>query len=232
MVNTHFRKWLGVPRNITSDALYSSIGKQTIPTTSLGEEFKVAKARMYMLVRDSKNPAVRADQPKVDSGRKWKVAEAVEEAESIGFGWRRLLRQDHRGLGWKKVSWGSRGSEGGRRVMVSEELRSMEEEKRVAWAVCQPQQGSAFTVWESVIDKYAKWSDLRNMEPSRISFLLWSVYHLLPTSSNQLSWNLQDTVSWGACGKKAIVEHAIVSCNSSLQKFTWWHNKVLLCSLM
>ena len=129
------------PRNITSGALCSETDDSNyIPCgrVQIGESQDVHD--------DSglQDPAVRAAQPKVDSGRKWKVAETVEEAVSRlrvkeGVG---AVQQDRRGVGGKKVSWWSRGSEGGRRVMVSEELRSMEEEKRVARAVCQPQQGA------------------------------------------------------------------------------------------
>ena len=76
---------------------------------------------MYMMMRDSKDPVVRAAQPKVDSGRKWKVLEDVEEAEGrlrvkevVG-----AVHQGRRGLSWKKLSWWPRVNERGRRVMVS-----------------------------------------------------------------------------------------------------------------
>ena len=111
MVSSHLGKWLWVPRHITNGALYSSTSKLMIPT-SLVEEFKVVKSRMYMMMWVPKDPVVRAAQPDVDSGRNWKVAEAVEEAKSrlwmkevVG-----AVQQDRRGLGGqeeveKVVEW-------------------------------------------------------------------------------------------------------------------------------
>ena len=65
------------------------------------------------------------------------------------------------------------------------------------------------------------------MQHSHISFLLQSGYDILPTPSNLLRWKLQDTASWATCGKRFTMEHALTSCNSSQQNFTWWHNKIL-----
>ena len=66
---------------------------------------------VIMVMRDSKDPGVRAAQPKVDSGRKWKVTEFIEEAESrlwikkvVG-----TVQQDRRDLGWKTCRDGQEG---------------------------------------------------------------------------------------------------------------------------
>jgi len=67
---------------VTSGALYCSSTKVTLPTTSLSEEFKVAKARLFLMMRDSKDPVVRRAKPEISSGKKWQVAEGVQEAES------------------------------------------------------------------------------------------------------------------------------------------------------
>lgn len=52
-IRSYRRKWLGVPRTLTSVALYSSSVKFQLQMTSLLEERKVTKARLYMMLRDS-----------------------------------------------------------------------------------------------------------------------------------------------------------------------------------
>ena len=178
-------------KNITSGALYSSTSKRTLPTTSFVEEFKVYKARIYMMMWDFKYPSVKAAQSNFDSGGNWRVTEAVKEAggrlsmkEVI-----RALQQDCRCLGWKKVLRWYRGSEGDQQLTVNDELRSIEEKKRVEWAMWQPQ--GMYWSWKSIVDKNVKWSDLMSMQQSHISFLLQSVYDILPTPSNLLRWKWQ-----------------------------------------
>ena len=50
---------------------------------SLTEEFSIAKARIFLMIRDSNDQTVRSARPEVSSGKKWQVAEAAEEAESM-----------------------------------------------------------------------------------------------------------------------------------------------------
>ena len=227
-VSSHLRKWLGVPRTLTDVALYSSTAKVTLPTTSLVEEFKVAKARVFLMMRDSSDPVIRTAQPEISSGKKWEVANGVEEAESrlrlkevVG-----AVQQDRCGIGWKEHRWWSKESERGRREMVTEEIRKMEEEKRMAKAVSQSQQG-AWTTWEEAADRNISWASLRSMEPLRISMLLRSVYDLLPTPSNLQKWKLAESGNCNLCGKRGTLEHVLVGCGASLQKYTWRHNQVL-----
>ena len=64
-------------------AIHGGCTKLTLRTKSVAE-FKVAKARSYMTLRDSKDPVVKSIQPDVKSRRKykWTSSVAVEEAES------------------------------------------------------------------------------------------------------------------------------------------------------
>ena len=63
-------------------ALYSSSTKLKLPTLSLVEEYKSGKARLFQMLRDSRDPLVKNAQPSVITGRKWKAKIAVENAES------------------------------------------------------------------------------------------------------------------------------------------------------
>ena len=70
-----------------------------------------------------------------------------------------------------------------RRVALVDEVRRIEEEKRMAVAVGQRQQG-AWTHWESVMQRKLSWSQLWRMEPQRLRFLVRAMADLLPTAAN------------------------------------------------
>ena len=82
LISKSIKKWLGVPNTLTNVALYSSSTKQKLPTLSLVEEYKLGKARLFQMLRDSRDPLVKNAQPSVITGRKWKAKIAVENAES------------------------------------------------------------------------------------------------------------------------------------------------------
>ena len=65
--------------------------------------------------------------------------------------------------------------------MVLEEIHNFEESKRLAIAVVQPKQG-AWTRWESTKDRIITWSDIKQMEPKLLSFLIKVVYDITYTS--------------------------------------------------
>ena len=227
-VSSYLRKWLGVPRSMTDVALYSTTAKLQLPTTSLVEEFKVAKARTFLMLRDSKDPVIREAQPDVPTGRKWVVAEAVEQAESR-LQHREIMgavQRDRLGIGWRENRWWSKEGFRGRRELVTEEIRQVEEEQRVVKAVGQAQQG-AWTTWEEAVGRRVTWSNLWSMEPLRISILLRSVYDLLPTPVNLTKWKMAESSACQSCGKRATLEHILASCEKALQKYTWRHNQVL-----
>ena len=154
--------------------------------------------------------------------------DTVEEAESrlrlkevVG-----AVQQDRRGVGWRENKWWSKQNEKGKREMVTEELRKMEEERRVTKAVGQSQQG-AWTTWQGADNRVISWEGLKGMEPVKISMLLRSVYDLLPTPANLQKWGAADSGNCNLCGKRGTLEHVLASCDKSLNKYTWRHNEVL-----
>ena len=82
LISKFLKKWLGVPKSSTNVALYSSSTKLKLPTKSLVEEFKLGKARLFQMLRDSVDPLVKSAQPAIITGRKLKAKHAVEMAES------------------------------------------------------------------------------------------------------------------------------------------------------
>ncbi|KAK3756389.1 hypothetical protein RRG08_038878 [Elysia crispata] len=69
--------------------------------------------------------------------------------------------------------------------MVINEIRLNEDSRRVQKAVQQPQQGQ-WTNWDNALQKSLTWNEIWHMAPLRISFLIRSVYDLLPSNSNLL----------------------------------------------
>ena len=131
-ISRFLRRWLNVPRSLSSVGLYSTGSKLQLPLTSLVEEYKVAKVRQAIMLRDSTDEYVNRAVIKLRSGRKWKVEDAVNSAEE------RLRHSDiigtvthgRLGLGCVTRSRFSTASTQRRRELVQDEVRQGEEE---AW---------------------------------------------------------------------------------------------------
>ncbi|KAJ7995782.1 hypothetical protein DPEC_G00248160 [Dallia pectoralis] len=192
-INSFLRRWLFVPKSFCSIGLYSSGSKLQLPITSVVEEFKTAKVRLAMMLRDSNDQAVRQANIVVKTGRKWKASGALREAkERLRHGdIMGTVTQGRLGLGViTRASWKeARAKE--RKGMVQKEIKAVEEESRQARAVAMKQQGS-WTRWEGVRGRSLSWKDIWNMEGHRIKFLLSSVYDVLPTPTNLQRWRLTE----------------------------------------
>ena len=106
-INRYTRKWLGVPPGLTDVALYGRQAKLMLPLKSIVEEYKVGKARLLSMLEDSGDRAVRSIRPKMKTGRKWKVHDAVDAAkESLKI--REIIghtQTNRQGLGSTKMEW-------------------------------------------------------------------------------------------------------------------------------
>ena len=228
-VNKFLRKWLGIPPAFTTVVLYSKSSKLQLPISSIEEEFKVAKVRYQMMLRDTQDEAIRKAKPELKTGRKWTHLDAIDEAEtSLRFkeicGATQLGRA---GLGQKNHMWFSRQFTVGAREMVIEEVRHLEEQKRKAKAVCFAKQ-CAWTNWDQAEPKKIPWPAFFTIEPLRLSFLLRSTFDLLPSGTNLKLWGITDNDTCKDCGTdRATLAHTLSSCSKSLQKYTWRHNQVL-----
>ncbi|KAI4876470.1 hypothetical protein NFI96_017397 [Prochilodus magdalenae] len=81
-ISSYLRRWLGLPRSLTSTALYGKSNKLQLPFSSLEEEFRVSRTREALAYRDSSDRRVAAAGIAVRTGRKFKVQEGLELAES------------------------------------------------------------------------------------------------------------------------------------------------------
>ena len=137
MISSHVRKWLGVPRCLSSVALYGQ-GLLQLPLSSLTEEFKCTKVRLEMTLAETKDTVIRAAAPTLVTGRKWTAKNAVQQAKSA-LHHSDIVGQDQHGrsglgLGEKRPCWSKAASQE-RRKMIVAEVRRQEESSRCAKAV-------------------------------------------------------------------------------------------------
>ena len=229
VVSSFVRKWLGLPRCLTSVALYGR-GTLSLPISSITEEYKSAKVRLNMTLSESQDKAVREAQPQLRTGRKWNPEEAGKEAKAalkhgdiVGF-----VQQGRAGIGFgeSRPTW-HKASPPSRRKLVVEEIRRQEEAARRVRAVAQAKQGQ-WTNWEGVESRRITWKELWEMEGKRLSFMIRAVYDVLPTPQNLHQW-LGEDPNCAICQSPANLKHILCGCKTSLAqgRYTWRHNKVL-----
>ena len=182
------------------------------------EEFKIGKARLHMMLRDSPDVVICQLQPEVRTGTKWSAAKVVQEAEAnlqikevIG-----ATQTGRVGLGSTPHRWFSREDRRSCRDRVITELHMIQEEKRVATASGQAKQ-CAWMNWEGAEARKLSWSSLMTMEPLALSFLLRSTYNLLPTPANHKQWGFAGD---GTCAMCKSARGDPVACPLILWEFT------------
>ncbi|XP_052238630.1 uncharacterized protein LOC127849922 [Dreissena polymorpha] len=82
-INIYIRRWLGVPPSFTSIGLYGRTNQLQLPISSVVEEYKVAKARMVVTLKESSDDLIWMAGIETRTGRKWSASQAVSQAESI-----------------------------------------------------------------------------------------------------------------------------------------------------
>ncbi|XP_078458809.1 uncharacterized protein LOC144723905 [Lampetra planeri] len=227
-VTSYLKKWLGVPRCLTTIDLYGD-GVLKLPLTSLTEEFKCAKTRLQMTLNESRDPVVSNNAPTLATGRKWRPGKAVQEATAalrhadiVGH-----VQQGRGGLGLTSRAAWSKATAPERRKMVVQEVRHQEEAARWAKAVSLAKQ-EQWTRWDSVEKRKISWKDLWAMEARRLSFSIRATYDVLPTPVNLHQWYGEDP-DCALCSMPANLRHILTGCKTSLTqgRYTWRHNQVL-----
>ena len=228
---TYFlRRWLGVPRSLTSVGLYGRATKLRLPLHSVTEEYQITKVRHAMTLRSSKDPKISGANIQLATGRKWSTNDAIEKAES------RLRHKElvgattvgRQGLGFQEHRRWSQSSVREQRGMVQDEVRGMVEEERCVRAAAQSQQGR-WTTWENAMERKFTWKDLWSMDSARLKFILGSVYDVLPSPANLVQWGVKEDASCLLCGSRGSLQHILSSCTVALAmgRYTWRHNQVL-----
>ena len=124
------------------------------------------------MLRDSVDPLVESAQPAKIKGQKWNAKHAMETAEVIGS-----VGTGKAGFGLHLQLWWSEETTKNKQGMVSEEIHHFEESKRLAIAVAQRKQ-DAWTRRENTKNRTITWSDIKQMEPKQLGFLIKAVYDI------------------------------------------------------
>ncbi|KAL4001244.1 hypothetical protein ACER0C_006543 [Sarotherodon galilaeus] len=203
-ISRFLHRWLGLPRSLSSIALYGYNNKLKLPFSSLSEEFMVSQSRELLQYREFSDPRVALAGIEVRTGRKWRAAEAVDIAVS------RL--QQRVLVGTVAQGRGSRARGKERRSLILEEVRAGVEETRASQMV-QLRQQVAWTRWEQAVERKA-------------------VYDMLPSSSNLFTWGKVETPGCLLCQKRGspcCCGH-ILSCYLKALgegRYRWRHDRVL-----
>ncbi|RXN33882.1 hypothetical protein ROHU_015321 [Labeo rohita] len=227
--NKHLRRWLGIPPSFTSLGLYIRSGQLQLPLSSVVEEFKVAKCRLSLIYRDSRDQLTRKAGVRTRSGRKWAASTAIDQAE-CSLRTKEIIGNPctgRQGLGTAHFQQWSKSSPREKRIMILDEVRNLEEEGRRAKSIKLVTQG-AWTRW-NLTKRTITWSELWRLEPFRISFLLRAVYDTLPTPVNLHRWGRREDPMCRLCGGKGTMAHILSGCKIALTqgRYRWRHDKVL-----
>ena len=222
------KKWLGIPRNFSTDCMYSKSTKLRLPFSALTEEVKVSKVRNLVTFQESSDPCIRGAEIEVDAGRKVNTGEEIDEAKS-----RLHMREvtgipnrGREGLGMRKMQFYSKSSSKERRDMIVSTVREKEEEQRIVKMTMLSKQG-AHMKWE-VPQRRVKQADLSGMSEEKLKFLIKAVYDLLPTPANKNKW-FETNEMCLLCGENGTLNHILAGCKVALSqgRYKWRHDKVL-----
>ena len=59
LITSKLKKWLGLPRSLSVECLYTTSGRLQLPFSELEEEMKATKARLLVTLEEAEDPCVR-----------------------------------------------------------------------------------------------------------------------------------------------------------------------------
>ncbi|XP_078118984.1 uncharacterized protein LOC144525794 [Sander vitreus] len=228
LVSSYVRKWLGLPRCLSSIGLYGK-GMLHLPISSLAEEYKCAKVRLEMMLLDSSDPFVAQATPILATGRKWTPLAAIEQAKAALRHMGRVREgRSGLGLGVSTPAW-SKAPPFQRRKLVVQEVRREVGSKKVRPS-CGAGKARAVDDMNGVEKRKISWNELWETEVFRACFTIRAAYDVLPSPANLSQWYAKDPTC-PLCPSPATLKHILVGCKTSLTqgRYTWRHNQVLKC---
>ena len=228
-ITAKLKKWLGLPRTLSVECLYSKSSRLQLPFSELREEVRAAKARVLMTFQESSDPCIRNAGIEVDGGR------TANAGESIRLAKERLKTEEiagvpnkgREGLGLNPKRYYSKcRDKQERRSMVVEKIRETEEERRRLRMTGLSKQGGQMR-WE-VPERKIGTRDLVSMTEDRLKFLIKSVYDLLPTPQNK-NILYGEAMECHLCGECGSLSHILSGCKVALAqgRYRWRHDEVL-----
>ena len=225
-VNVFLRKWLGLHRSLSNVALFCQKAPCPLPISSISTEFKKRKVGSYLQLAESPDPTVSENVPEIYTGRKWKVGDAVREAQSD------VRVKEIRGYtqtGTKGLGSGPRVRKETYRKSLTATIANIEDGKLFSKAVQQSLQGR-WTRWENILQRDLSFNKLFSTSPRLLSFTLGSTYDTLASPSNKKRWGLSDDESCVLCSaSKCTLRHVLSACKVSLSsgRYRYRHDLVL-----
>jgi len=147
------------------------------------------------------------------TGRKWSVSQVSRvTTQTCWHCWNHNCRAPRPWNGWTSKVHNIIQT----RQKIHDSGRKGEAELRMAQLVQMRSQGAS-TKW-NLLEKKLTWSDIWQMEPVPISFLLRSVYDIPPTPANLHRWKLTEDPSCTLCGKRRTLELALSFCSTALSQ--------------
>ena len=58
-ITAALKKWMGIPKNLSTSCMYSKSSKLKMPFSSVTEDFKVSKVRNLVTFQESKDPCIK-----------------------------------------------------------------------------------------------------------------------------------------------------------------------------
>ena len=228
-ITAKLKKWLGLPKTLSVECLYTKSGKLQLPFSELSEEVKASKARVLMTYMESTDPCIQNAGIEVDGGRKANTAESIKTAkeklrmeEIVG-----IANRGREGLGLTPKRYFSKcKNTQERRGMVVEKVRETEEDRRRVRMTGLSKQGGHMR-WE-VPERKISTRDIVCMPEDRLKFLIKAVYDLLPTPQNKNTW-YGDSEECNLCGECGSLSHILSGCKVALAqgRYKWRHDEVL-----
>ena len=223
------KKWLGIPKSLSTDAFYSTSMKLQLPYSSVVEEVKAAKTRILYTYQQSSDECIRNANINVDAGSKWSIRKEIPEAES------RLRLQEiagianigREGIGMSHRQYFSKSSGKEKRGLIVQQVRIKEEEIRRARIAGLSKQ-AASTRWQ-VPERKLGHREIISTSEASLKFLIKSVYDLLPTPANKCVWFRTEEFKCQLCGGSGTLNHILSACPVALQqgRFRYRHDEVL-----
>ena len=228
VITAALKRWLGLPKSLSTDCMYTKSGKLQLPYSELTEDVKAAKARLLTTLEEAADPCVRGANVNVDGGRKADTPKNVQEAKS-------KLRMEEitgipnkgrEGLGMRPKRYYSSSTKKERRAIIVNAVRDAEEDRRRVKMTSLAKQG-AHTRWE-VPEKKLTHKEILSRSETSLKFLVKAVYDLLPTPSNKNQWfGSEETCK--LCGGNGTLAHILSGCKVALAqgRYKWRHDEVL-----
>ena len=196
IISGFLRRWLGLPKSLSSAVLYGTTNAIQLPLNSLKEEFVVIRTREALLYWDSKDAGVSRAGIVIRTGKKWSAFRELHKAEE------RLQQQG---------SLSVQRPEGGNRPCIVSESQDRERKRKrkknnLAKRINSSHGGDSAdkdgrTFTSGSLDQTGKlrWSDLWRSDNSHLRFKIQAVCNVLPSPSNLHTWGKSDSPACPLC---------------------------------